>query len=86
MLHEPVQIVHKTVPCILGILEVQTDMDGLDRAYFLAHPAENTPKLVDLVDNRISISLIVLAAYEPDAVSRANCRAKTACYAFRASV
>jgi len=59
LLHEAVQAVHEPLPGILGILEVDTHMNGFHGADLLAHPAEDAPELVDLVDDGIPIPLVV---------------------------
>ncbi len=60
LLHEPVQVVDEALPRVLGVLEVDAHVNGLHGTDLLAHPAENAPELVDLVDHGITVALVVL--------------------------
>ena len=72
LLHKPIQIVDKTVPSVLSILKVSSDVDRLHWTDFLTHSAENATELVYFVYDRITVSLIVFAANKSDTVSWAN--------------
>src|SRR5687767_8501997 len=70
--HQPVQVVDEALARILGILVVLAHVDRLDRTHLLAHAAEDAAELVDLVNDRIAVALIVLAGHQPDAVGRTD--------------
>src|SRR5687767_2537457 len=72
MLHHPVEIVDAPLAGVLSVLEVPPHVDRLDRADLLTHPAEDAAELVDLVDERVAVALVVLAAHQSDAVRRAD--------------
>ena len=72
LLHTPLQIVDKTVPSVLSILKVSSDVDRLHWTDFLTHSAENATELVYFVYDRITVSLLVFAANKSDTVSWAN--------------
>jgi hypothetical protein len=78
LLHETVQIIHEPLSSIFGVLEVDPHVDGLHRTDLLAHPAEDAPELVDLINDGIPVALIILPTHEPDAVRGANRGAKPA--------
>src|SRR4051794_39520352 len=84
--HQAIEIIDETLARVFRILEILSDVDRLDRTYFLAHAAEDAAELVDLVDNRIPISLIVLAGHQPNAIRRTNRRAQAARNALRTTV
>src|SRR4029077_1977172 len=63
---------------------VYAHVDGFLGTYLLAVPAEDATELVDLVDERIAVPLLVLAGDELDAISRADLGAETAGDALRA--
>ena len=86
LFHKPVQIVNKTVPSVLSILKVSSDVDSLHWADFLTHSAENAAELVYFVDDRITVALIVFAANKSDTVSRANRGTQSASNALRSTV
>src|SRR6267143_2517063 len=52
-------------------------------AHFLAVAAEDAAELVDLVDQRITVALFILARHELDAVGGTNLGAEPARHAFR---
>src|SRR5262247_1822517 len=54
------------------------DVNRFFGAYFLAIAAEHTTELVDLVDQRIAVALLVLPRYQLDAVGGADLRAQPA--------
>ena len=72
LLHEAVQIVNEPVPGVLRVLEVYPDVNGLDGAHLLAHPAEDAPELVDLVNDGVPVPLVVFPPHEADAVGGAD--------------
>ena len=59
--HEPLEIVDKTFPAVLGVLVVAADVNSLLRTNLLAVATENAPELVDLEDQRIAVPFLVLA-------------------------
>ena len=68
LLHEPVQVVHEPISGIFGVLEMDPYMDRLHRADLLAHATEDAPEFVDLVDDGVSVPLVILPTHQPDAV------------------
>ena len=74
LFHEPVQIVDETIPGVFSVLEVHAHVNGFHRANFLTHSAEDAPELVDLVDDGISIALIVFSTYKADTIGRTHHR------------
>ena len=58
---EPLQVVHEAAPAVLGVLEVHAHVDRLLGADLLAVAAEDAAELVDLVDQRVAVALLVLA-------------------------
>ncbi len=86
LLHETIQIVNESVPGVLRVLEVDPDVNGLHRAYLLAHPAEDATELVDLVHDGVPIPLVVFPADKTDAVGGADGGAQTAGHALRPTV
>lgn len=86
LLHEPVQVVDEPFTRILGVLEVPSDVDGLDGANLLAHAAEYAAELVDLEYDGVSVALIVLATDEPDTISRTHRRTEAAGHALGTSI
>src|SRR5688500_5421793 len=84
--HQPVQVVNEAVARELRVFEVAAEMDRFDRAYFLAHTAVYAAELVDLINDRIAVALIVLTRHQPDAVRRTHGRAQPARHAFRTAV
>jgi len=68
LFHEPVQVVDEPVPSVLGVFEVNPDVNGLYRADLLTHPAEDAAELVDLVHDGISVTLVVFSPDKADAV------------------
>src|SRR5690606_41830206 len=63
-----------------------TDVDRLDRPDLVAHAAEDAAEVVDLVDDRVPVPLVVLPGHEPDAVRRTDRRAEAAGHALRAPI
>ena len=86
LLSETVQTVHKRIPGVFGVLIVDAQVNGLHRANLLAHSAENAPELVDLVDDGISIPLVVFSTHQTDAVGGADGGAEAASYTLGPSV
>lgn len=86
LLHKAVKIVNEPVPGVLSVLEVNPYVYSLYRAYLLAHPAENAPELVDLVDSGVPVPLVVFSPDQADAVGGANGGAKAAGHALRPAV
>src|SRR5690606_394996 len=78
-------VIDEPVPGVLGVLEVHPDMDRLLRADLLAVAAEDAAELVDLVDQREPVPLLVLPGDELDAVRRADLRTEPAGDALRAA-
>ena len=72
LLHQTIQVIHEPAPSVLGILKVLSYMDCFDRANLLAHPTEYAPELIDLVHNRITISLIVLTTHQAETIGRTD--------------
>ena len=76
LLHEAVQVVNEPIPGVFRVLEVNPEVDGFYRADLLAHPTEDAPELVDLVDNGIPVPLVVFSPHEAEAVGGADGGAK----------
>ena len=68
LFHESIQVVDESVSSVLCILEMLAHMNRFNGAHFLTHAAKNTAELVDLVDDRVAVSLIVFTSNEADAV------------------
>src|SRR6202022_3542109 len=85
LIHQALQVVHKAVPAVLGILVVAPDVDRLFRANLLTVAAEDAAKLVDLEDERVAVSLFVFARHQLDAIRGTDSRTKSAGHAFRFS-
>src|ERR1041385_6452444 len=75
---QPLEVVHEAVAAVLGVLVVHAHVDRLLGAHFLAVAAEDAPELVDLVDERVAVPLLVLARDQLDAVGGADLRAEAA--------
>src|SRR5256885_16575067 len=69
---QPLEIVHEPVARVLRVLVMHPDVDRLLGAHLLAVAAEDAAELVDLVDQRIAVAVLVLSRHELDAVRRAN--------------
>src|SRR3970040_1763668 len=65
---EPFQVVDESIPAVLGVLVVNPDVDRFLGADFLAVAAEDAPKLIDLVDQRVAIAVLVFPWDQLDAV------------------
>src|SRR5256886_5040319 len=65
---QPLEVVHEPVPRVLRVLVVHAHVDRLLGAYLLAVAAKHAAELVDLVDQRIAVALLVFARHELDAV------------------
>src|SRR2546425_1393757 len=78
---EAFQIVHEAIARILGVLVVHAHVDGLFGADLLAVAAEDAAELVDLVNQRIPVALLILAGDQLDAVGGADLRAQAARHA-----
>src|SRR5260370_10356836 len=83
---QPLEVVHEPVARELGVLVVHADVDGLLRAHFLAVAAEDAAELVDFVDQRVPVPLLILPGDELDAVGRADLRTQPARHAFGPSL
>src|SRR5436309_2170475 len=57
---QPLEVVHEAVAAVLGVLEVHPDVDRLLRADLLTVAAEDAAELVDLIDERVAVSFLVL--------------------------
>src|SRR5205823_7120075 len=77
-LHDALPILHEPVPRVLRVLVVHAHVDRLLGAYLLAVAAKHAAELVDLVDQRIAVALLVFARHELDAVRRADLGAQAA--------
>ena len=86
LLHQTFQIVDETVTGVLSVLKMSSHVNCLYRAHFLTHAAENATELVYLVDDWITVSLIVLAADKPDAVCRTNRRTEPTSNTLRSTI
>ena len=86
LLHEAVQVVHEPLPGVFSVLEVNPEVDRFYRADLLAHPAEDAPELVDLVDNGIPVPLVVFSPHEADAIGGTDGGAKAAGHTLRPSI
>src|SRR5256885_3398453 len=75
---QPLQIVHEAVARVLRVLVMHPHVDRLLGAHFLAVAAEYAAELVDLVDQRIAVAVLVLSGHELDAVRRADLRTQAA--------
>src|SRR2546422_9057056 len=75
---QPLEVVHEAVPRVLRVLVVHAHVDRLLGAYLLAVAAKHAAELVDLVDQRITVALLVFARHELDAVRRADLGAQAA--------
>src|SRR6266567_2345495 len=83
---QPLQIVDEAVARVLGVLVVHADVDRFFGADFLAVTAEDAAELVDLVDQRVTVALLVLPRHQLDAVGGADLRAKAAGHALGAAL
>ena len=86
LLHEAVQIVNEPLPSVFSVLKVDTYVNGLHGTDLLAHPAEDAPELVDLVDDGVPIPLVVLPTHQADAVGRTNRGAEPAGHTLGATI
>lgn len=86
LLHESIQVVDKLIPSVLRIFEVNADVDSLYGAHFLAHSTKNASKLVDLIDNGISVPHIILSPDKTDAIRRTDSRTEPTRYTLGAAV
>jgi hypothetical protein len=86
LLHKSIQVVDKLIPSVLRIFEVNTNVDSLYWANFLAHSTENASKLVDLIDDGISVPHIILSPDKTDAIRWTNSGTEPARYALGAAV
>src|SRR2546426_654425 len=64
---QPLQIVDEPVARVLRVLVMHPNMDRLLGAHLLAVAAEHAAKLVDLVDQRVAVAVLVLSRDELDA-------------------
>ena len=71
---ETLQIVHESIALVLGVFEVNADMNCFLRADFLTVPTEDATKFVYLVNERYTIAVFVLARDEFDTVCRTDLR------------
>src|SRR5262249_17865073 len=69
---EPLQIVHEPIPRVLRVLVVHAHVNRFLGTNLLAISTEDAPELVDLVDQRIPVALLVLAWHQLDAVGGAD--------------
>src|SRR5947209_9411986 len=69
---QALEIVHEPVAGVLRVLVVHAHVDRLLGTDLLAVAAEHAAELVDLVDQRIAVALLVLPGHELDAVRRAD--------------
>src|SRR6266581_3266833 len=83
---QPLQVVHEAVARVLGVFVVHADVDRLFGADFLAVAAEDAAELVDLVDQRVAVPVLVLPRDQLDAVGRADLRAQAAGHALGAAL
>src|SRR6266550_62853 len=75
---QPLEIVHEAIARVLGVLVVHAHVDRFLGADLLAVAAEDAAELVDLVDERVAIALLVLPRHQLDAVGGADLRAEPA--------
>src|SRR6266513_62738 len=83
---QPLEIVHEPVARVLRVLVMHPDVDRLFGAHLLAVAAEDAAELVDLVDQRIAVAVLVLSRHELDAVRRADLGTQAAGDALGASL
>src|SRR5690348_7785078 len=83
---QPLEIVDESVARILGILVVHAHVDRFLRAHLLAVAAEYAAELVDLVDQRIAVPVLVFAGHELDAIRGTDLRAQPARHALGPSL
>src|SRR5204862_6218221 len=79
---QTLEIVHEPVARVLRVLVVYAHVDRLLGADLLAVAAKHAAELVDLVDQRVAVTLLVFSGHELDAVRRANLGAQAARDAF----
>src|SRR3954471_10737600 len=84
--HQPLEIVDESLAAVLRVLVVATDVNRLLGTHLLAVPAEDAAEFVDLEDQRIAISRLVLTRDELDAVRRADRRTQAATDALRLAI
>src|SRR5262249_44833698 len=84
--HQAIEVVHEALARVLRVLIVLPDVNRFYGADLLAHPAEDAAELIDFVNHRITVPLIVFARHEPDAVRRTNRGAKSARDTLRAAI
>src|SRR5690349_4843109 len=75
---QPLQIVDEAVARVLGVFVMHADVNRLFGADFLAVTAEHAAELVDLVDQRVAVAVLVLPRHELDAVGGTDLRAQAA--------
>src|SRR5438876_3112154 len=75
---QALEVVHEPVARVLRVLVVDADVDRLLGTDLLAVAAEHATELVDLVDQRVAVPLLVLPGHELDAVGGADLRAEPA--------
>src|SRR6266545_1458283 len=83
---EPLEIVDEAPPAVLRVFVVDPYVNRLLGAHFLAVAAEHAAEFVDLVDQGIAVSLLVLARHQLDAVGRADLGTQSAGHALRAAL
>src|ERR1043166_5180902 len=83
---QALEIVDEAVARVLGVLVVHADVNCFLRAHFLAVAAEDAAELVNLVNQRIAVALLVLAGNELDAVRGTDLRAQSARHTLRSAL
>ena len=65
---ETLQIIHKSIALVLGVFEMNADVNCFLRADFLTIAAEDATEFVNLVNEGYSITLFILTWDEFDAI------------------
>ena len=86
LLHESIQIVDKLISSVFSIFKVNTDVDRLYGANFLAHSTKNASKLVYLIDDGISVPHVILSPDKTDAIRWTDSGTEPTRYALGAAV
>src|SRR5262245_49466791 len=83
---QPFEIVDEADARVLRVLVVHADVNRFFRADFLAIAAKDAAKLIDLVNQRIAMALLVFSRHELDAVRGTDLRAQPAGDALRSAL
>src|SRR5688572_26188331 len=80
---QPLEVVDEARPAVFGVLVMPANVDRFFRTDLLTVAAEDAPELVDLEDQGIAVSFLVLARHELDAVRGTDGRTEAAGDALR---